>query len=211
MLILGKRKLHKLILIGDKMRFSQIETKDLFYAGIMISLAFAILLSGGLLGLNTTIFLIAFFTAGLGFLLHELMHKYVAQGYGLWAEFRANYKMLWLAVFFSFFGFIFAAPGAVYIRGQITRERNGKISLAGPMTNLVLAFGFLILIFFISTSNPVLNAFFGFGLTINSLLAAFNMIPTMPFDGAKIIQWNKPIYYITLILGVGLFILSFFV
>ena len=193
------------------MRFSQIETKDLFYAGIMISLAFAILLSGGLLGLNTTIFLIAFFTAGLGFLLHELMHKYVAQGYGLWAEFRANYKMLWLAVFFSFFGFIFAAPGAVYIRGQITRERNGKISLAGPMTNLVLAFGFLILIFFISTSNPVLNAFFGFGLTINSLLAAFNMIPTMPFDGAKIIQWNKPIYYITLILGVGLFILSFFV
>ena len=193
------------------MRFSQIETKDLFYAGIMISLAFAILLSGGLLGLNTTIFLIAFFTAGLGFLLHELMHKYVAQGYGLWAEFRANYKMLWLAVFFSFFGFIFAAPGAVYIRGQITRERNGKISLAGPMTNLVLAFGFLILIFFISTSNPVLNAFFGFGLTINSLLAAFNMIQTMPFDGAKIIQWNKPIYYITLILGVGLFILSFFV
>ena len=79
------------------------------------------------------------------------------------------------------------------------------------MTNLVLAFGFLILIFFISTSNPILNAFFGFGLTINSLLAAFNMIPTMPFDGAKIIQWNKPIYYITLILGVGLFILSFFV
>jgi len=193
------------------MKFSPIETKDLFYAGVMISLAFAILLSGGLLGLNTTIFLIAFFTAGLGFLLHELMHKYVAQGYGLWAEFRANYKMLWLAVFFSFFGFILAAPGAVYIRGQITRERNGKISLAGPMTNLVLAFGFLILIFFISTSNPVLNAFFGFGLTINSLLAAFNMIPTMPFDGAKIIQWNKPIYYITLILGVGLFILSFFV
>jgi Zn-dependent protease len=193
------------------MKFSSIETKDLFYAGVMISLAFAILLSGGLLGLNTTIFLIAFFTAGLGFLLHELMHKYVAQGYGLWAEFRANYKMLWLAVFFSFFGFIFAAPGAVYIRGQITRERNGKISLAGPMTNLVLAFGFLILIFFISTSNPILNAFFGFGLTINSLLAAFNMIPTMPFDGAKIIQWNKPIYYITLILGVGLFILSFFV
>ena len=99
------------------MKFSSIETKDLFYAGVMISLAFAILLSGGLLGLNTTIFLIAFFTAGLGFLLHELMHKYVAQGYGLWAEFRANYKMLWLAVFFSFFGFIFAAPGAVYIRG----------------------------------------------------------------------------------------------
>ena len=193
------------------MKFSPIEKKDLFYAGIMISLAFAILLSGGLLNLNVTIFLIAFFTAGLGFLLHELMHKYVAQSYDLWAEFRANYKMLWLAVFFSFFGFIFAAPGAVYIRGQITRERNGKISLAGPLTNLVLAFGFLILIFLLQTDSPILGAFFGFGLTINSLLAAFNMIPVMPFDGAKIITWNKPIYYITLVLGVGLFIWSFFV
>ena len=193
------------------MKFSPLETKDLFYAGIMISLAFAILLSGGLLNLNVTIFLIAFFTAGLGFLLHELMHKYVAQSYSLWAEFRANYKMLWLAVFFSFFGFIFAAPGAVYIRGQITRERNGKISIAGPLTNLVLAFGFLILILLISTESAVLKAFFGFGLTINSLLAAFNMIPTMPFDGAKVIRWNKPIYYITLLLGIGLFVLSFFV
>ena len=85
------------------MKFSPIEKKDLFYAGIMISLAFAILLSGGLLNLNVTIFLIAFFTAGLGFLLHELMHKYVAQSYDLWAEFRANYKMLWLAVLFAFF------------------------------------------------------------------------------------------------------------
>jgi len=25
-----------------------------------------------------------------GFILHELAHKYVAQGYGLWAEFRLN-------------------------------------------------------------------------------------------------------------------------
>jgi len=193
------------------MKFSSIEKKDLFYAGIMISLAFAILLSGGLLNLNSTIFLIAFFTAGLGFLLHELMHKYVAQSYSLWAEFRADYKMLWLAVLFAFFGFIIAAPGAVYIRGRITEERNGKISVAGPLTNLFLAVAFLILIFLIPTQNQILNAFFSFGLTINSLLAAFNMIPVMPFDGAKVIRWNKPVYYITLLLSVGLFILSFFV
>ena len=196
------------------MKFSSIEKKDLFYAGIMISLAFAILLSGGFNILNSgflIVFVISFFTAGLGFLLHELMHKYVAQSYDLWAEFRANYKMLWLAVFFSFFGFIFAAPGAVYIHGKITKERNGKISIAGPLTNLVLALVFLILIFLVPTESVILNTFFGFGLTINSLLAAFNMIPVMPLDGAKIISWNKPIYYTTLILGVGLFVLSFFV
>jgi len=196
------------------MKFSRIEKKDLTYAGIMISLAFAVLLSGGfnvLAGGFFIIFVIAFFTAGIGFLFHELMHKYVAQKYKLWAEFRANYRMLWLAVIFAFFGFIIAAPGAVYIRGRITPEKNGKISLAGPMTNLVLAVIFLIPLLIIQFSSPILSALFSFGLTINSLLAAFNMIPVMPFDGAKIIKWHKGWYYFTLLAGVGLFVLSFFV
>ena len=196
------------------MKFSGREKKDLFWAGLMISLAFAILLSGGLSGILNqgflAVFVIAFFTAGIGFLLHELMHKYVAQGYGLFAEFHAYYKMLWLAIFFSLFGFIIAAPGAVQIFGKITKEKNGKISLAGPLTNLVLALVFLVLILALNQSG-ILGALFGFGLTINSLLAAFNMIPAMPFDGAKVITWNKTAYFITLILGVGLFILSWFV
>src|SRR3989344_3276063 len=119
------------------MRFTYREQRDLFLAGIMISAAFAILLSGGLrsiLSFDPRILIIlgiAFFTAGIGFLLHELMHKYVAQRYGLQAEFRAFYNMLWLALLFSLFGFIFAAPGAVFIRGMINKEKNGKISVAG--------------------------------------------------------------------------------
>ena len=196
------------------MKFSQKEKKDLFYAGLMISLAFAILLSGGFGGfLNTgflIIFVIAFFTAGTGFLFHEMMHKYVAQNYGLFAEFRASYKMLWLAILFSFFGFIIAAPGAVFIKGLITKEKNGKISLAGPLTNLVLAFIFLILILIFNISG-IFGAFLSFGLTINSLLAAFNMIPSMPFDGKKVIDWNKNVYFSITALAVGLFILSWFI
>lgn len=196
------------------MRFSYKEKKDLFYAGLMISLAFAILLSGGLSGILNSMFLIvfsiAFFTAGMGFLLHELMHKYVAQNYGLFAEFRASYKMLWLAVLFSFFGFIIAAPGAVYISGRINKEKNGKISLAGPFTNIILALLFLILILIFNPSG-IFGAFLNFGLTINSLLAAFNLIPAMPFDGAKILAWNKKIYFVSLFLGIGLFILSFLI
>ena len=36
-------------------------------------------------------------------------------------------------------GIAFAAPGAVYIHGNyISREQNGKISLAGPATNIIL-------------------------------------------------------------------------
>lgn len=196
------------------MRFSQKERKDLLNAGLMISLAFAILLSGGLGGFFRInfliIFVLAFFTAGIGFLFHEIMHKYVAQNYGLLAEFRASYKMLWLAIVFSFFGFIIAAPGAVFIRGHITQEKNGKISMAGPLTNIVLALIFLALILILNVSG-IFRAFLSFGLTINSLLAAFNMIPVMPFDGAKVFAWNKKIYSIILILGIGLFVLSFLI
>ena len=198
------------------MKFSSREIKDLLFAGIMISLAFAILLADGyksLFSFNSGIlivFVVAFFTAGVGFLLHELMHKYVAQSYGLGAEFHAFYNMLWLALLFSFFGFIFAAPGAVFIRGFITKSKNGKISLAGPMTNVVLGILFLIGLLIIGKDGPW-GYFFNIGLTINSLLGAFNMIPVMPFDGGKIIAWNKSVYYITLIIAVGLWIVSWIV
>jgi Zn-dependent protease len=199
------------------MRFSQREKKDLFWAGIMLSLAFAILLSGGFesllkfdSGLGIAL-IIAFFTAGVGFLFHELMHKYVALGYGLRAEFRAFYGWLWLAVLFSLFGFILAAPGAVFISGYgLTRERNGKISLAGPVTNIVLALIFLGLLLAFG-GEGISGAFFSFGLTINSLLAAFNMIPVMPFDGAKIKDWDVRVWGITGVIAVGLFVLSIFV
>lgn len=196
------------------MKFSRQEIKDLWLAGIMISLAFAILLSGGyqvLMSFNSNIvvlFVISFLTAGVGFLLHELMHKFVAQKYGLWAEFKAFYRMLWVAILFSFFGFIFAAPGAVFIRGMITKTKNGKISIAGPLTNIALAIIFLLLVF-IFGKEGYLGLLFSIGLKINSLLGAFNMIPLMPFDGAKVIVWSKSAYYITLILAIGLFVLSF--
>jgi Zn-dependent protease len=196
------------------MRFSQREIKDLFYAWLLISFAFAILFSGGLKSVFSVGFVIALgisaLTAGIGFLLHELMHKYVAQGYGLFAEFKAFYKMLWLAVAFSLFGFIIAAPGAVYIRGRITSERNGKISLAGPLTNIVLAILFLVPLL-VSDYTGLLGLFFEFGFRINSLLALFNMIPVMPFDGAKVIAWNKSIYYTTVIVAGLMFIGSFIV
>ncbi|MAH03218.1 site-2 protease family protein [Candidatus Pacearchaeota archaeon] len=197
------------------MKFTNREIKDLFFAWLMISLAFAILFSGiGSLFSNPILFIIslgiALFTAGIGFLLHELMHKYVAQSYGFYAEFKAFYNMLFLAIAFSFFGFILAAPGAVFISGFITREKNGKISLAGPMTNILLAIIFLILLL-IFTTNGILGLFLNYGVMINSLLALFNMIPFMPFDGAKVYAWNKGAYFITILLALILFLSRWFI
>jgi len=197
------------------MKFNRREINDLLFAGFMISLAFAVLFSGGYSALSSfnaeILFALAvsFFTAGTGFLLHEIMHKYFAQKYGLKAEFRAFRGMLWLALAFSFFGFIFAAPGAVFIWGGfINLEKNGKISLAGPMTNILLGILFLILLLILGKTGA-LGYFLSIGLTINSLLGAFNMIPAMPFDGAKILAWNKGVYFITLIIAIGLYLASF--
>jgi Zn-dependent protease len=195
------------------MRFSQKEIKDLLFAWILISLAFAILFSGAdnfFSGAFVVALLISSLTAGIGFLFHELMHKYIAQRYGLFAEFKAFYKMLFIAVGIAFFGFIFAAPGAVFIRGNITRERYGKISVAGPVTNIGLAILFLIPLLSFEFSG-IGKLFFDYGFRINSLLALFNMIPVMPFDGAKVMAWDKKVFYTTVIIAGLLFIGSFLI
>lgn len=195
------------------MKFSKKEIKDLLAAWLFISLAFAILFTDSLvISVFITAFIISLLTAGIGFLLHELMHKYFAQKYHLWAEFRASYPMLYLAIFFSFLGFIIAAPGAVILKGNVNKEKNGKISLAGPMTNIILAILFLIAVFLTFKQNlSFLNLFFNYGFKINSLLALFNMIPVMPFDGSKVYSWNKSAYFITIIISGALFLTSFFI
>lgn len=196
------------------MKFSINEIKDLLAAWVLIAIAFTILFSGNDYSLQSLSmsFFISLSTAGMGFLLHELMHKFVAQNYRLWAEFKANYSMLMLAIAFSFLGFILAAPGTVYIRGNTTKEKNGKISLAGPVTNIVLAILFLIPAF-IMINEPLSfwKIFWNYGFKINALLALFNMIPAMPFDGVKVYAWNKTVYTITIVVAALLFFGSFFV
>jgi Zn-dependent protease len=184
------------------MKFSQIEKQDLLKAWIAVSFAFAVLNSNVFSFTFVIFLLISMFTVGLGMLLHEIAHKYVAQKYGCWAEFRADDKMLILAVITAFLGFLFIAPGAVWISGHVTKERNGKISLAGPLTNIVLSLFFLFLLF-----TPIENMFIDiarFGFHINAWLALFNLVPLMNFDGAKVFAWNKSIYFITIVFSAAL-------
>jgi len=129
-----------------------------------------------------------------GFLLHELAHKFLAQRYGAWAEFRVYPLGLIFALFFALLaGIVFAAPGAVYIQGRITKEQNGMISLAGPGLNLAFGLACIALLFILPL--PII---FIVGW-INLFLAAFNLIPFGPLDGAKVFRWNPGIY--VLIMG----------
>ena len=181
------------------MKFSSYEIRELLVAWIAISIAFAILFSG-LGGLLTSSFLAYLFisglTVGIGFLLHELAHKYLAQRYGCWAEFRSDKKMLLVMIALSFFGFIFAAPGAVVIHGLVDRSKHGKISAVGPLTNIILAF-----LFFLFGSFGFFSSFFFYGFRINAWLGLFNLLPFWQLDGVKVLQWHKGIYFTLLILA----------
>lgn len=78
---------------------------------------------------------ISFIAVGLGFILHELGHKVVAQRFGFFSEFRKwNYGLI-LGLLTVPLGFMIFAPGAVYFGSygrMVTDEENGKISIAGP-------------------------------------------------------------------------------
>lgn len=193
------------------MHSSQIEVVHLILAWIVVSFAFAIVFNP-VINILSNAFLYAMLysgiTVGFGFLLHELAHKFVAQKYGCWAEFRADFFMLLLAVAMSFTGFVFAAPGAVIIMGKnVSLKQSGKISVAGPLMNVFIAIIFLALFFIFPAGT--LHTMFAFGFYVNAWLAAFNMIPFWFFDGAKIWKWNKVIYFSVLAVSVALMIASF--
>jgi Zn-dependent protease len=190
------------------MRFGNISTSDreifdILKAWAAVSIAFGIVLSTSLPDFYQK-FIIASLTVGVGFLLHELSHKFVAQRYNCFAEFRSFDNMLILAIAMSFFGFVFAAPGAVMISGRVNTRKNGIISAAGPLTNIALAIAFIPL-FFASSTFLQSMAFYGF--MINAWLALFNMLPFWLFDGAKILKWSKPAYFA--IVAAALFLMFF--
>jgi Zn-dependent protease len=190
--------------MAKKIEIHRKEIWEILKAWLAISLAFTIILSRPFEANSQITFIdvakyfgISLLTVGLGFLFHEMAHKIIAQKYRCEAEFKADNLMLFLAIGMSFLGFVFAAPGAVYIKGYINKVQNGIISLAGPLMNLILALMFLPGLILIN--NGLWGLFFLYGFIINSWLGLFNMIPVGNFDGSKIYKWNKPVYYVTAI------------
>lgn len=142
----------------------------------------------------------AFIIVTLAFVVHEMGHRYLARKYGCFAEFRMWPLGVLLALLSSFTGFIFAAPGAVYISpysqdrnfafkvAHLTRKEYGKISLFGPATNIA-----------IGTASFVALIFLGYPLlasiaSISFYLGLFNLLPIPPLDGSKVFAWDRKIW-----------------
>ncbi len=181
-------------------KFTSREIRDIIISMLVIAGVFAYIFTI-YRGYDIITFLnvipITLIAVGFGFVFHELAHKFVAIKYGFFAEYKVWPGGLILAIVTALFGFVFAAPGAVYIHGEhITREENGKISIAGPLTNIILAFLFVGLEF-ISPPSSIFSEIGVLGFTVNSFLALFNLIPFSILDGAKVFKWNPIIWALT--------------
>jgi Zn-dependent protease len=152
-----------------------------------------------MLALFATIFTASFFT-------HEIAHKIAAQRKGLWAEFRLTLMgaiLTMLSILPLFFKII--SPGAVMIAGFADRENIGKISIAGPATNLTLSTILLAFAFLLPQHPPMLML----GAAFNAWIALFNLIPFGILDGFKIFLWNKKIWALAFTASLALTLISY--
>ena len=95
-----------------------------------------------------------------------------------------------------------------------TDEINGKISIAGPIVNIVLALIFLAIATAVypdalySENIALIFIICATGYSINSFLAVFNLLPIGNLDGSKVLTWNVGIWLVTILIAGILTLLS---
>ncbi len=203
---------------------TKIEKRDLIISWVAIALAFTLLFIRGGVTPETFVlfFVISLITVGVGFLLHELAHKFTAIKYGFWAEFRKDNQMLLVAIALAaLVGVVFAAPGATVIYSRdgrtMTREESGIISVAGPAVNILLCIPFFLMLVAGAAAGypntgglPAMILFLTgiVGLSVNSMIAFFNMLPISILDGKKVFTWNPAVFIVTIAAALGLILFS---
>ena len=188
------------------------EIQDIIIADVALTIAFTLIYTGGLAAttLHFASFLyflpIAFVAVTLSFVLHEYMHKIVAQRFGAIAAFKKSDMGILITLVTGAFGFLIGIPGATMIyTSRFTNKEEGYVSLAGPLTNFVIFaifFGAYLSLFHSSPGvilggnrpGTYLQDLMAITLFISIWLAFFNMLPIYPLDGSKVLKWNWKVY-----------------
>ncbi|MCD6373201.1 MAG: site-2 protease family protein [Thermococcus sp.] len=173
-------------------RFHRRELED-----IVISYLVLVLLFSNFDPHNVPYVVVAVLTA---FVFHELAHRAVARHYGYVAYYKRWDTGIAVALLLGILTklltgsvWIFAALGAVYIYAPYQywedREAYGKISLAGPLVNIVVG---VLAIALMRAFTPLTAPWWILKTTagVNLWLAFFNLLPLPSLDGWKVIRWN---------------------
>ena len=176
---------------------------------IMCGILMYLMYRNGLLqwGLENNSFIgfliIYFLVLGVSFFTHELSHKFAAIKFGARASYHISREGLFFTLISLFIGFPILAIGAVFWWGEAaysTRLR-GRVSAAGPISNLILIGLSYILIgisVMIGPSSLDLSIFLfqigSMSVTLNIFIGLFNLIPIGVLDGAKVLDWDGRIW-----------------
>lgn len=148
----------------------------------------------------------ALLISALGFVLHELGHKFTAQHFGYWSEFRANWVGLGLALVIAWvLHFPFAAPGATW-HNAYSKSDQGKISAMGPLVNYAIAVVAMPFTLGKGAETSVTGQLGAIVVTFSTILALFNLIPLGPLDGRKVFAWQPVVWIVMVALGIGLLV-----
>jgi Zn-dependent protease len=194
--------------------FSQKEVKHIVVAALLVvGIGFSIGIYGNLFGgffPAWTWDVMAVFAAVMtsSFLIHEIAHKFIAQKKGMWAEFRLTTWGALLTFASIFLPFRMIAPGAMMIGGSIpSGEDILKISIAGPITNIIFSSALLGVAFSLVPSTFTVMLFLA--AYINAFMAVFNLIPFGILDGYKIFSFNKKVWALAFAASAALAVVTY--
>jgi Zn-dependent protease len=146
--------------------------------------------------------------------IHEFMHAFTAYRLGDLTAARLGRVTLNPVAHFDPFGFLFIVLLVLGIApiawgkpvpvnpGNFRNPKRGMllVAAAGPLSNLVQAVIFALILRFATNGwSPALLTLLETGVTLNILLAVFNLIPIPPLDGHKILTGILPDFWYSIL------------